>query len=344
QQTLLIAFVLVVAVIFLFLGRARDPLIPAVALPLSLLLTFVVMRVLGYSLDNLSLMALTLAIGFLVDDAIVFLENTVRRMEKFNEAPLLAAVRSAQEISFTILSMTISLAAVFLPLVLMSGLMGRIFREFSVTIIISIFASGIVSLTLTTLMCSRLLGRRGAGAKRTWMERVIGGIECRVLSWYGGSLWFLLRQRWMSALIWVLCLGGTVYLFNIVPKSFLPIGDSSFIQGVFIAQEGSSPTQMHEYQAQVEDILHANPAVDETVTLSGSSAIFQANQGLMLVILKDPSARPPIEAVAGQLMGAAMMKTPGLLTFLQPNPVLQISTGATSQTQGQFAYALSGSN
>src|SRR6201987_493247 len=186
---------------------------------------------------------------------------------------------------FRLLAMTLSLAAVFIPLAFMSGLIGRIFREFSITIIVSIFASGIVSLTLTPLMCSRLLGRRGAGAKRTWMERVIGGIEHRVLSWYGRSLWFFLRQRWVSALIWVLCLGGTVYLFNVVPKAFLPIGDSSFIQGVFIAQEGSSPTQMHEYQARVEDILHANPAVDETVTLSGSSGILQANQGGVLAML-----------------------------------------------------------
>src|SRR5262249_46282572 len=150
----------VVLVIFAFLGRATDTLIPVVALPLSLLLTFTAMNALGYSLDNLSLMALTLAIGFLVDDAIVFLENTVRRMEKFNEKPVQAAINSAKEISFTILSMTVSLAAVFLPLVLMSGLMGRIFREFSVTIIISIFASGIVSLTLTPLMCARMLGER----------------------------------------------------------------------------------------------------------------------------------------------------------------------------------------
>src|ERR1700693_3391333 len=280
QETLYIAFALVVMVIFLFLGRARDTLIPAVALPLSLLLTFVVMKILDYSLDNLSLMALTLAIGFLVDDAIVFLENTVRLMEAGQDA-LEATLQSAREISFTILAMTISLAAVFIPLVFMTGLIGRIFREFSITIIVSIFASGIVSLTLTPLMCSRLLGQRGAGAKKTWMERVIGGIEDRVLSWYGRSLWFFLPQRWVSALIWVLCLGGTVYLFNIVPKAFLPIGDSSFIQGVLIAPEGSSPTQMHEYQAQVDDILHANPAVDETVTLSGVSGVLQSNQGLM---------------------------------------------------------------
>ena len=165
QTTLYIAFVLVVMVIFVFLGRATDTLIPAVALPLSLLLTFVAMKVLGYSLDNLSLMALTLAIGFLVDDAIVFLENTVRLMEEGMSA-FEASLESAKEISFTILAMTLSLAAVFIPLVLMSGLMGRIFREFSITIVVSILASGLVSLTLTPLMTSRLLGDAGRAPRR----------------------------------------------------------------------------------------------------------------------------------------------------------------------------------
>src|SRR5437868_11192105 len=184
ETTLVIAFVLVVIVIFAFLGRATDTLIPTVALPLSLLITFVAMRFLGYSLDNLSLMALTLAIGFLVDDAIVFLENTVRRMER-GEQPFEAAISSAREISFTIMSMTISLAAVFIPLVFMTGLVGRIFREFAITIVIAIFASGLVSLTLTPLMSARLLQDRGPGSKKTWMERVIGGVEKRVLGSYG---------------------------------------------------------------------------------------------------------------------------------------------------------------
>src|SRR5207237_9467731 len=173
EATLLIAFGLVVLVIFLFLGRATDTLIPAMALPLSLLLTFVVMNILGYSLDNLSLMALTLAIGFLVDDAIVFLENTVRLMEH-GQGALEASLNSAKEISFTILAMTVSLAAVFLPLVFMSGLVGRIFREFSITIVVSIFASGIVSLTLTPLMCARLLKDRGKAIRKTWVDRVLG--------------------------------------------------------------------------------------------------------------------------------------------------------------------------
>src|SRR5205814_331428 len=188
---------------------------------------------------NLSLMALTLAIGFLVDDAIVFLENTVRRMEQ-GERAMEATFGSAKEISFTILSMTISLAAVFIPLVFMHGLVGRIFREFAVTIVVAIFASGIVSLTLTPLMTARLLKERGPGSKRTWMEKVIGAVERRVLGAYGRSLTWFLRWRFVSIVIWAACVAGTVYFFTTVPKAFLPPGDSSVVFGVFIAKEGSS--------------------------------------------------------------------------------------------------------
>jgi HAE1 family hydrophobic/amphiphilic exporter-1 len=341
QFTLYIAFVLVVMVIFIFLGRATDTLIPAVALPLSLLLTFIAMDVLGYSLDNLSLMALTLAIGFLVDDAIVFLENTVRLMEE-GQGAFEASLNSAKEISFTILAMTLSLAAVFIPLVFMSGLMGRIFREFSITIVVSILASGVVSLTLTPLMTSRLLAQRGAGAKKTRMERVFGALEHRVLDVYGRSLWFFLRHRWVSAVTWVLCLAGTGYLFYVVPKSFLPVGDSSFIRGVMVAQEGSSPEQMHAYQTQAEKIMKANPAVRSTFTMSGNTQYLGSNQVFLLAFLKDPAQRAPITQVAGQLMGGIGGGIPGVMAFLQPNPVLEISTGATANAQGQFAYAISG--
>jgi len=341
KTTLYIAFVLVVMVIFVFLGRATDTLIPAVALPLSLLLTFVFMNLLGYSLDNLSLMALTLAIGFLVDDAIVFLENTVRLMEGGLNA-FDASIQSAKEISFTILAMTLSLAAVFIPLVFMSGLMGRIFREFSITIVISILASGIVSLTLTPLMTSRLLTDRGKNARKTWMERVFGAIEHKVLDIYGRQLWFFLRQRWISAVIWVICLVGTGYLFYVVPKAFLPVGDSSFIRGVLVAQEGTSPEQMHAYQTEAEKIMRANPAVRSTFTMSGNSAFLGSNQAFLIAFLKPPSERAPIAQVAGQLMGGIAMTIPGTLAFLQPNPALEISTGATANAQGQFAYAMSG--
>ena len=343
QYTLLIAFVLVVGVIFLFLGRATDTLIPAIALPLSLLLTFMVMRGLGYSLDNLSLMALTLAIGFLVDDAIVFLENTVRRMEKFNEPALAATLNSAREISFTILSMTISLAAVFIPLVFMPGLVGRIFREFAVTIVVSIFASGLVSLTLTPLMCARLLTDRGHGAKKNFVERIMDRIEKRVLDAYGSSLWWFLRHRWISALTWVACLAGTVVLFSVVPKAFLPPGDSSFIWGVMLGREGSSPDQMHALQDRADRIIQQDPAVAATFTMSGNSGFLASNQGLLLAFLNPPQERAPIQAVAGRLMGQ-IGAVPGEFAFMRPMPVLDISTGATNQNQGQYAYSVSGTD
>jgi HAE1 family hydrophobic/amphiphilic exporter-1 len=342
QETLLIAFVLVVAVIFLFLGRATDTLIPAVALPISLLLTFMAMRLLGYSLDNLSLMALTLAIGFLVDDAIVFLENTVRRMER-GESALAATIASAKEISFTILSMTISLAAVFIPLVFMSGLVGRIFREFAVTIIVSILASGLVSLTLTPLMCARLLKDRGEGAKRTWMERVIGGAEKRLLGAYGRWLTWFLQHRWISALIWVVCLGGTVWLFVIVPKAFLPPGDSGVVTGVFIGREGSSPEQMRRIQDQVDAALLKNPNVLATIEVTGLSQFIASNQGIVFTFLKSAGERPPIQYEVANLMGG-LGAIPGVMAFLRPFPVLEISTGATSQNQGQYAFSISGAN
>jgi HAE1 family hydrophobic/amphiphilic exporter-1 len=342
EATLLIAFVLVVAVIFIFLGRATDTLIPAVALPLSLLLTFMAMKVFGYSLDNLSLMALTLAIGFLVDDAIVFLENTVRLMEK-GLKPLQATLESAREISFTILSMTISLAAVFMPLVFMSGLVGRIFREFAITIVVAIFASGIVSLTLTPLMCARLLKDRGHGVKKNFIERTTGKIEERVLYYYGKSLWWFIGRRWISALIWAACMAGTILLFTLVPKAFLPVGDSSFLWGVMIGKEGSSPDQMRALQDQADQIMRKDPSVGATFTLTGNSQFLASNQGLLLGFLEPPKDRAPIDAVAGRMMGQ-LGAVPGIFPFLRPMPVLNISTGATNQNQGQYAYSLSGVN
>ena len=342
QATLLIAFALVVLVIFVFLGRATDTLIPAVALPLSLLITFMAMRLLGYSLDNLSLMALTLAIGFLVDDAIVFLENTVRRMER-GERALAASLNSAREISFTIISMTISLAAVFIPLVFMTGLVGRIFREFAVTIVIAIFASGLVSLTLTPLMTARLLKERGHGFKQTWMERVFGRLEKRWLSFYSGSLWWFLKRRWISAAIWAACLAGTIGLLTIVPKAFLPPGDSSVVYGVFLGREGSSPQQMHDIQDRVDATLHQDPNVLMDFTMTGNGQFLPSNQGITFTFLKPAGQRAPIQEAAAQMMGR-IAGNPGVFAFLRPFPVLEISTGAVNTNQGQYAFSLSGVN
>lgn len=341
KETLLIAFALVVIVIFLFLGRATDTLIPIVALPMSMLMTFLAMYLLGYSIDNLSLLALTLSIGFLVDDAIVFLENAVRRMES-GETALEAAFHGAKEISFTILSMTLSLAAVFLPMVFMPGLIGRTFQQFAITIIIAIISSGVVSLTLTPLMCARMLARHEKGTK-TWLERHTQAILGKIIAAYGRSLHFFLRHKWISALAWIACMAGTVFLFKAVPKSFLPIGDSGTIRGVFAVQEGTSPERMRAYQYEVDQILRENPYIDLAYTISSVSGRLSSSQARVLANLVPADQRPPIDVVIAQL-SAKISEIPGILPRLQANPVLQISTGATSTNQGKYAYALSGIN
>jgi len=339
EHTLLIAFTLVVIVIFAFLGRAADTLIPVVALPLSMLITFLVMGALNFSLNNLTLMALTLAIGFLVDDAIVFLENTVRLMET-GQKPMEAAVNSARQITFTIIAMTVSLAVVFLPLVMVTGIIGRIFREFSVTIIVAIFASGIVSITLTPMMCSRVLGARGHG-DRTWMERTVGELFKKITTVYGRSLYFFLHHRWISALTWIGCFALTIWVFGLLPKTFIPAGDSGFIRGVILCQEGISPDRIKALQKEVDGILRKNPAVNESFTLAGFSQGFPSNQMLALAFLKDVSQRPPITQVIAQL-AQQLSQIPGIIPLLRPDPVLQISTGATKNNQGQYAFSISG--
>ena len=272
QVTLAIAFVLVIFVIFVFLGRASDTLIPMVALPMSFLITFVAMWSFGYSINNLTLMALTLAIGFLVDDAIVFLENVVRRAEA-GESIYRATLNSAGEISFTILSMTLSLAAVFIPLAFMPGLLGRIFREFAITIIVAIFASGLVSLTLTPLMCSRILAERGPGHRKTWTERFVQRYFNPLRDFYGRSLDQFLDHGWLAVPIVIACALGVWFFFTQLSFTLLPTGDSGTIRGFFIVQESASPDQQRELQEKLDPILQANPAVDKYFTVAGRSGL-----------------------------------------------------------------------
>src|SRR6266852_176985 len=338
--TLVIAFMLVVMVIYVFLGRATDTLIPVVALPLSLLVTFTVMYMLNFSVNNLTLMALTLAIGFLVDDAIVFLENVVRRAEH-GESIVKAAYNTAGEISFTILSMTLSLAAVFIPLVFLPGLLGRIFREFSVTIIVAILASGLVSLTLTPLMCARILGERRAGHKRARMEKWTGDFIKRVIDAYGRYLDAFLDRAWLAIPILLVCIIGLWFFFTHLPFTLLPPGDSGFARGVFIAQEGSSPAQMRAYQQQVNQKIEAEPSVAQFFTLAGAGSRSSSSQALIFCIFKPREQRPPIEQCILRLQ-KAISSIPGITAVISPSPVLQINVGATNQTQGQYAYTISG--
>ncbi|HEV2046307.1 MAG TPA: efflux RND transporter permease subunit [Chthoniobacterales bacterium] len=340
RATLVIAFVLVVMVIYVFLGRATDTLIPAVALPLSLLLTFAVMSMLGFSINNLTLMALTLAIGFLVDDAIVFLENVIRRAEH-GESILKAAYNTAGEISFTILSMTLSLAAVFIPLVFLPGLLGRIFQEFSITIIVAILASGLVSLTLTPLMCARILGERKAGHKRTRMEKWTSDFIQRVIGAYSRALDRFLDRAWLTIPILLACILGLWFFFTHLPFTLLPPGDSGFARGVFIAQEGSSPDQMRAFQRQVNQKVQAETSVAQFFTLAGSGSRSSSSQGIVFCIFKPREQRDPIEQCLLRLQKSTNT-IPGLTAVISPSPVLQINVGATNQTQGQYAYTISG--
>jgi hydrophobic/amphiphilic exporter-1 (mainly G- bacteria), HAE1 family len=341
QATLFIAFLLVVLVIFVFLGRARDTLIPVVALPLSILLTFLVMWILNYSINNLTLMALTLAIGFLVDDAIVFLENVVRRAEH-GESIYRATLNSAGEISFTILSMTLSLAAVFIPLVFMPGLLGRIFREFAITIIVAIFASGLVSLTLTPLMCARLLREHQPGHHQSWMERFTNSFFQPILRFYSRSLDWFLDRGWLALPILAACAVGVWFFFSSLPFTLLPTGDSGTIRGALLMQEGASPQQQREMQDKLDPILQANPGVDKYFTVAGSGRA--GSSGIFSVLfLKDAKERKPIEEIAMELR-RSLSQIPGIFPTLNPSPALQINIGASGSQFGRYSYTISGIN
>lgn len=340
EETIIIAFILVVVIIFLFLGRIRDTLVPAIALPFSLVLTFILMNAFGFSLNNLSLMGLTMAIGFLVDDAIVFLENTVRRMEDFSETPTQATFASAREISFTILSMTLSLAAVFIPLVFMSGIVGRVFKEFSITIVAATIMSGVVSLTLTPMMCSRMLQPRSKDPNsKTKIEKMAHRLESAFLKIYSPTLRWMLRQNVLTLLVIVLCFWGTVHFASVLPKTFFPEGDSGFATGVFVASTKSSPNEISRLQDNVFEVLKSEPAVNDAIAVSGVSGFMNSNMGIVFTVLKDKKDRKPINEVVSGINARASL-IPGVVMLLHAEPTLKISTGAVSTQQGKYQFAI----
>src|SRR5262249_4153452 len=269
-----------------------------------------------------------------------FLENVIRRAEH-GESIVKAAYNSAGEISFTILSMTLSLAAVFIPLVLLPGLLGRIFQEFSITIIVAILASGLVSLTLTPLMCARILGERRAGHKRAWMERHTSNFIKRVIAAYSRALDKFLDRAWLTVPILLVCILGLVFFFPHLPFTLLPGGDSGFARGVFIAQEGSSPAQMRAFQKLVNEEIIADPSVAQFFTVAGSSQRSSSSQAVIFAVFKPRDQRDPIEQCLLRLQ-KSISTIPGLTALISPRPVLQINVGATNQTQGQYAYTVSG--
>lgn len=345
KMTLVLAFTLVVLVIFLFLGRFTDTLVPVVVMPMSLLMTFVAMKLMGFTIDNLSLMALTLSIGFLVDDAIVFLENCVRRMEDFHEPPREAATRGAKEISFTIIATSITLVAVFVPIVLMPGLLGRIFTQFGLVIIAVVVMSTILALTLTPMMCGRFLKPHEPN-NRTLVERGAHAIEHGMLALYRPLLRVALKQWWLAFPAWLLIAGAGIFYLTNLNWNLLPTGDSSFISGIFLTRTGASTEKVQDLQAEIDEAIAANPNVEHFVTVSGIGQFLQSNFIISFISLKDPQERTPplpIEAVNGELMGATA-QIPGIIPGISPRPTLEISTGDASTQQGKYAYSISGLN
>src|SRR6059036_3143621 len=286
QFTLSLTLALVVLVIFLFLRNLSATIIPSLALPFSLVGTFAVMYALDYSLDNLSMMALTLSVGFVVDDAIVMLENIVRHMEK-GERPLQAALLGSREVGFTILSMTLSLAAVFIPVLFMGGIVGRLFHEFAVTIGAAILVSGVVSLTLTPMLCSRFL-KPLREAEHGKFYAASEQVYERVLRAYEGSLGCVMERRAPALVFSAAILLGTVALFAVVPKGFLPSEDNSQIFGTTETVEGTSFDDLVSHQLQVMAVLQQDPNVDATMSFLGGGTI---NQGRVFMQLKPRSQR-----------------------------------------------------
>ena len=316
QFTLALSIGLVVLVIFLFLRSWRATVIPAVALPLSLIGTFGVMALCGYSLDNLSLMALTVATGFVVDDAIVMIENVVRYIEE-GVPPLQAAYKGAKQIGFTIVSLTVSLIAVFIPLLFMTGVVGRLFNEFAVVLSTSVIVSAVVSLTVTPMMCGRMLRAHEAPG---WVSRTFErGFEA-TLRWYMGSLNWALRRQGFVLLVAIASLAGTIALYVVAPKGFLPQQDTGTIVIVSEAEQSASIPRMAGLQAKLVDIAQADPAVEGVVSFVGAGSINATpNTGRITLTLKPRGQREPADAVIDRLAEAHVR---------HPRPVGVHATGA----------------
>lgn len=344
QQTILIAIVLVVLVIFLSLGRVRETVIPSIVIPISIAATFALMLASKFTLDNLSLMALVLSVGFLVDDAIVVLENTVRHIDN-GIRPVEAAIRSMKEITGTIVSTSVALMIVFVPLVFMSGVVGRNFKEFALTVIFAITCSLLLALTLTPMMCSRVL--RPAGEHKTRVQKVIDATVSGLTRRYGVLLTWTLKRKYIAALIWVMCILGSIGLFKLLPKAFLPPGDSGAMFGVMMMQQGNSTAQMKAFQNKVDKVVAANPNVSRWFSGSCLNLGADQSQGMLVVCLKPVHERvkkADIRTVQGELT-AALASIPDGLVFMVPIPVMKLSAAGEATAMGNdYSYTMRGYN
>ncbi|WP_430293243.1 multidrug efflux RND transporter permease subunit [Pseudomonas sp. B1-22] len=332
ELTLIISVMLVILVVYLFLRNGRATLIPSLAVPVSLVGTFAVMYLCGFSLNNLSLMALIIATGFVVDDAIVVVENIARRIEE-GDPPLKAAIRGAREVSFTVLSMTLSLVAVFIPLLLMGGITGRLFREFSVTLAAAILVSLVVSLTLTPMLCARLLKpierpQKASVARQT--NRYFVAFMLR----YRASLSWALEHSRLMVVIMLGCIALNVYLFVVVPKGFLPQQDSGRLRGFAVADQSISFQALDQKMAQFRTILSADPGVENVVGFVGGGKWQSSNTGSFFVTLKDIGERDSADVIVNRLR-KQLAKIPGATLYLQAGQDVRIG-GRQSNAQYEF--------
>jgi HAE1 family hydrophobic/amphiphilic exporter-1 len=335
QFTLILTVVLVVLVIFLFLRNVTATLIPALALPVSIVGTFAGMYVMGYSIDNLSLMALTLSVGFVVDDAIVMLENIVRHIEN-GERVMDAAFRGAREIAFTIVSITLSLVAVFIPVLFMSGVVGRVFREFAVTITMTILISGLVSLTLTPMLCSRVLKSINHNARPNAFYRASEAVFDGMLSAYRAGLNVVMRWRLATLFVTFLSLFASGYLFATMPKGFFPIEDTGQIFAFTEAAQDTSFDSMLAHQAQVVDIVRHDPDVQDVISTIGSTSFSPAlNNGRFFIQLKPFKERRRSANDVIQQLRPKLARVAGMRVFMQPLQNISLG-GRLSKSQYQY--------
>ncbi len=337
EFTMLLTLGLVITVIFLFLRNISATVIPSLALPFSIIGTFAVMYLMKYSLDNLSMMALILSVGFVVDDAIVMLENIFRHME-MGKKPLAASLVGSQEIGFTIVSMTLSLAAVFIPVLFMGGILGRLFREFAVTICVAILISGVVSVTLTPMLCSRFLKAPEHG-KESWFYRVTERMFQAILNAYDQSLQVVLRHRFATMMVGTLVLAGTAYLFVKIPKGFIPDQDTDQLSVITEAAQGTSFYQMSDYQKEVAKIVQANPnvaALMSTVGGTGAATLGGPNFGELVVRLKPRSQRTKLVNEIIDDLRPQLAEVPGLKVYPQNPPTIRIG-GQVSKSLYQIS-------
>ena len=328
QFTMAVTLGLVIAVIFLFLRSASATLIPSMALPFSIIGTFTVMYLLNYSLDNLSMMALILSIGFVVDDAIVMLENIVRHMER-GETALQAALRGSREIGFTIISMTLSLAAVFIPVLFLGGILGRLFKEFAVTICTAILISGFVSITLTPMLCSRFL-RRTLPEKQSWFNRKMEGFFESLLGGYKWSLRRVLDHRFVMVAVFFVLIGATIYLFGAVSKGFIPDGDNDSLNVNLEAAQGTSYYKMLDYVNRVSAILREDPNIDSFMSNASNS-----NQTRFWVQLKPRKQRDLAVTDVINELRPRLSHFPGVRVFLVAPPSIRVG-GHMTKTAYDF--------